>query len=271
PRVAQPRGRTGRRRRHRLRRRLRRRRRGHGRRDVGGFGPRDRRRRRHGSRRRRGRGGDRRRGYIGRFFGGGGKRLFDLRRREMDAARERLLFHRQDRAGHRDAGGSGGAEAGDRSSNAWRAARPLTKPPAATSIRRRDTKPPFGNFILLYRTIGYRATLMNDCGGRCKRGSPSATDFPGKSAARGGFAGSEIGAVKDFGVFAQILGAAGERHVATLHNVNAVREAERERGELFDQEDADAARGDGLDGLAKTRHHRRREAERQLVDQQEFR
>ena len=67
---------------------------------------------------------------------------------------------------------------------------------------------------------------------------------------------------------AQFAGQAGEADPAALHDVGAVGQAERDGGELLDQQHAGARFGDGMDHRDQPADHDRRQAEGEFVDQQ---
>src|SRR5216684_1850661 len=76
----------------------------------------------------------------------------------------------------------------------------------------------------------------------------------------------------DVGMTAQPLGAAVEHDAAVLHHVAVVGDGERHRRALLDDEDGDAELAPDLSEPAQqVFHHHRREPERKLVDQQQFR
>src|SRR5262245_45843440 len=76
----------------------------------------------------------------------------------------------------------------------------------------------------------------------------------------------------DVGMAAQALGGAVEHDAAVLHHIAVVGDLERHRRTLLDDQDGDAELAPDLGEPAQhVLHHHRRETERELVDQQQFR
>src|SRR5262245_26586200 len=76
----------------------------------------------------------------------------------------------------------------------------------------------------------------------------------------------------DVGMAAQALGGAVEHDAAVLHHVAVVGDLERDRRALLDDQDGDAELAPDLgEPTQQVLDHDRREAERELVDQQQFR
>src|SRR5262245_60185572 len=76
----------------------------------------------------------------------------------------------------------------------------------------------------------------------------------------------------DVGMAAQALGGAVEHDAAVLHHIAVVRDLERHRRALLDDQDGDAELASDLGEPAqKILDHDRGEAERELVDQQQLR
>src|SRR5262245_33316809 len=76
----------------------------------------------------------------------------------------------------------------------------------------------------------------------------------------------------DVGMIAQALGRAVEHDAAVLHHIAVVGDLERHRGALLDDQDGDAELAPDLGEPAQQiLHHDRRQPERELVDQQQFR
>src|SRR5689334_20531074 len=71
-------------------------------------------------------------------------------------------------------------------------------------------------------------------------GAPSGSGLEGElsGAALGGAAAEEVGGAEEFRLLAQLAGQAGEAEPAALHDVGLVGQAERDGGELLDQQHA---------------------------------
>ena len=83
-----------------------------------------------------------------------------------------------------------------------------------------------------------------------------------------GAAAEQVGRAEQLGLLAQLAGQAGEADPAALHDVGLVGQAERDGGELLDQQHAGAGFGHRGDHRDQPADHDRGQAEGQLVDEQ---